>query len=128
MSLDGGHAAGARHCVSLVASKRGIRSRPEVDAHHDAAQGRPTDLGEPGGGEDAAAADVELSPGDLLAGLRDHRVALESTGAALPREVDSGARERVADAAAAISRADDEAGHGPDRVVGLVLVPAFPGD
>jgi hypothetical protein len=38
----------------------GTRSRLEVDAHHDAAEGGMTDFGEPGGGEDAAAADVEL--------------------------------------------------------------------
>lgn len=69
-----------------------------------------TDLGEPGGGEDAAAADVELSPGDLLPGLRDHRVALEGTGAALTGEVDGGARERTADPAAPEAGAGDEAG------------------
>jgi hypothetical protein len=64
----------------------------EVDAHDNPAEGRPTDLGEPGSGEDAAAADIELSPRDLVAGARDHRIALESTGATLPREVDGGAR------------------------------------
>ena len=51
-----------------------------------------TYFGEAGGGEDAAAADVELSPGDLLPGLGDHRVAHEGTSAALPGEVDGGAR------------------------------------
>ena len=66
MSLDSGHAAGARQCVSLVASKRGIRSHLEVDAHHDPAEGRVADLGEPGAPKDAAAADTELSPGVLL--------------------------------------------------------------
>ena len=100
----------------------------EVDAHHDPAEGRPTDLGEAGGGEDAAAADMELSPGDLLAWLRAHRVALEGTGAALSREVDGGVRELAADAAAPEARARDEAGHGPDAVVGLVLRLARPGD
>ena len=78
--------------------------------------------------EDAPAADVELSPGDLLPGLRDHRVALESTGAALPGEVDGGARERAADSATPETRAGDEAGHGPDAVVGLVLRSPIPGD
>ena len=42
----------------------------EVDAHHDSAEGRPTDLGEPGGGEGAAAADVELSPWDTILRVR----------------------------------------------------------
>jgi hypothetical protein len=42
--------------------------RLEVEAHHDPAESRPTDHGEAGGLEDAAAADVELSPGDLLPG------------------------------------------------------------
>ena len=49
----------------------------------------------------------------------DHRVALEGTGAAFPGEVDGGARERTADAAASETRAGDEAGHGPDAGVGL---------
>src|ERR687891_1250103 len=60
----------------------------EVDPHHDAPARGPADLGEPGGGEDAAAANVELSLGDLLPWPRDHRVALEGTGAALAGEVD----------------------------------------
>jgi hypothetical protein len=47
---------------------------------------------------------------------------------ALPREVDDGVRERIADALAAEPRADEEAGHGPDTVVGLVLRSARPGD
>ena len=85
-----------------------------------------TDLGEPGRLEDAAAADMELTPGDLLPGLRDHRVTLERTGAALPGEVDGGARERTADASAAEVGAGHEAGHGPDAVVGLVLVASDP--
>ena len=40
----------------------------EVDPHHEAPARGPADLGESGGGEDAAAADVELAPGDLLPG------------------------------------------------------------
>src|SRR5687767_6938595 len=88
-----------------------------------------TDLGEAGGCEDAAAADVELArEGDRLPGLGDHRVALERTGASLPREVDGGTRERVADASAAETDPGDEAGHGPDAVVGLVLGASRPGD
>jgi hypothetical protein len=88
-----------------------------------------TDLGEPGGGEDAAASDMELAQQrDGLPGLGDHRVALERTGAAFPREVDGGARECTADPAAPEAGAGDEAGHGPDAVVGLVLGSALPGD
>src|SRR5207253_7635743 len=98
----------------------------EVDAHHDPAEGRMTDLGEPGRLEAAAAADMELTPGDLLPGLGDHRVALERTGAALPGELDGGARERTTDAAAAEVLAGEEAGHGPEAVVGLVFRPARP--
>jgi len=59
------------------------QGRSEVDAHHDAPLGGPADLGEAGGGEGAAAADVELAPGDLLARLGEHRVAFQRPGAAL---------------------------------------------
>src|SRR5688572_5720824 len=57
--------------MRLTQVKRERGSRPsrvslEVDAHHDAAGGRVTDLGEPGGSEDAAAAHMELVPGNLL--------------------------------------------------------------
>src|SRR5436309_3294714 len=93
----------------------------EVDAHHDTAEGRATDLRKPGRGEDAAAPDVELDRHDLLPRLRDHRVGLEGTGAPLPREVDGPARKRTADSAAPEARAGDEAGDSPDGVVGLVL-------
>ena len=65
---------------------------------------------------------------DLLPGLRDHRIALERTGAALAGEADGGVRERTADAAAAEARAGDEARHGPHAVVGLVLRPPLPRD
>jgi hypothetical protein len=34
----------------------------EVDAHDDPAESRPTDLGEPGSGENAAAADMGAPP------------------------------------------------------------------
>ena len=73
-------------------ARRRSPSSSEVDAHHDPAGGRPADLSEPGGGEAAAAADVQLSPGDLLSGLGDHRVPLEGSGAASAGEVDGGAR------------------------------------
>ena len=104
------------------------RSLVEVDPHHDAPARWPADLGEYGAREDAAAADVELAPGDLLPGLGDHRIALDRTGAARACEVDGGARERSADAAAPEAGASDEAGHGPDAVVGLVLRATNPGD
>ena len=87
-----------------------------------------TDLGETGVGEDAAAADMELSPGDLPAGLRDHRVALERAGASVPREVDGGTRKCTADAATAEAGAGDEAGHRPHALVGLVFRSALPGN
>jgi len=100
----------------------------EVDAHYDPTEGRPTDLGKPGSGKDAAAADMKLPPGDLLPGLRDHRIALESTGAASPREVGGSVRKRTAYAATPETRAGDEAGHGPDAVVGLVFRSVRPGN
>ena len=85
-----------------------------------------TDLGESGGGEDAAGADIELSKQNVR---RGHRIALDRTSAARPREVDGGARERTADPAAPEATcAGDEARHGPDAVVGLVLRSALPGD
>src|SRR5262249_10167786 len=49
-------------------------------------------------------------------------------GAPLPGEIDGGVGERMADALAAETRAGDEAGHGPDTVVGLVLGSARRGD
>jgi hypothetical protein len=86
-----------------------------------------THLGEAGGGEAAAAANVELLHEEVLP-LRDHRVALEGTRAAFTGEVDGGARERTADPAAPVPRTGGEAGHGPDAVVGLVFGSARPGD
>jgi hypothetical protein len=86
------------------------------------------DLGEPGVGENAAAADMELTPGDLLPGLRDHRVALERTGTPLTGEVDGSARERTADTSPPEARAGDETGRRPDAFVGLVFRSARPGD
>ncbi len=85
-------AAEVRKRIGLRLGPGGGAPRLEVDAHHDPAKGRVSDLDEAGGREDAAAADMELSPGDLLPGLRDHRVALEGTGAAFSREIDGGAR------------------------------------
>jgi hypothetical protein len=72
----------------------------EVDPQHDAPARGPADLGESGVDEDASAADVELTPDDVLPGLREHRVALEGTRAALASEVNGGAREGTADPAA----------------------------
>jgi hypothetical protein len=54
----------------------------------------------PGGGKDAAAADVELTPGDVLARLGEHRIALQGARTPVSGEVDGGACERVADAPA----------------------------
>ena len=73
-------------------------------------------------------ADVQLAPGDVLSRLTSIGYALERTRAALAGEVDGGVRERVADTAAPVPGAVDEAGHGPDGVVGLVLGPAVPVD
>src|SRR5262249_45186042 len=99
----------------------------EFDPHDDAPGRGSADLGKPGGGEDAAAADIELAPGDLLPSLRDHRIALEDAGAARPRVIDGGARQRVGDAAPPEARARDEAGHGPHAVVARVFVAPAPG-
>ena len=52
-----------------------------------------SDLGETGGGEDAAAADVELDRHDVVSGFGDHRIALDRARAAFACEVDSGARQ-----------------------------------
>ena len=71
-------------------------------------------LGEAGGVEDAAVADEHLVPRDLLAGLRDHRVALDRAGTAFAREVRGRLRERVGDASMPESLANEEAGHRPD--------------
>ena len=60
--------------------------------------------------------------------LRGDRVALDGAGAALAGEIHRGARERPADAALAKARAGEQAGDGPDAVVGLVLRAALPGD
>jgi len=72
----------------------------EVDAHDGAAEARAADLREPGGGEDADMADVQLAPWNILPTLGDHRIALEGMGSALAREVHGGACKRVAEAAA----------------------------
>src|SRR4029077_8431317 len=71
---------------------------------------------------------MELAPDDLLAGRCDHRVALDGAGAALACEVDGGACERAADAAAPEAHATDEARHRPHAVVGLVFGSAGPNE
>ena len=48
------------------------------------------DLRESGVGEDAAAADVHLAPGDVLTRFNEQRIAFERPGAAIAREVDCG--------------------------------------
>src|SRR5512145_1420166 len=85
-------------------------------------------LGEPGGFEDASGADVDLAPGDVLPGRREDRIALERTGAAVPREIDGRPRERVADPASPEAGTGDEARDRPDAVVELVLGAPLPGD
>ena len=84
------------------------------------------DLGEAGGSERVAAPDVDRVPADPLPGLREQRVALDRTGAAAPRKGDCRARQRVSDTPAAEAGAGEDARHGPDAAVGLVLVPALP--
>src|SRR5207302_1870353 len=100
----------------------------EVEPHHDASERGPGDLPEPGRGEDAPAAHVQLAPGDLLPRLGDHRVPLERAGAALSREADRGGGKTAHDSAAPELRASDEAGDRPDAVVVLVLAAFLPRD
>ena len=97
----------------------------EVDSHHDAPGRGPADPRR-NARRDAAAADVELPqaisfPGSVSIGSpRGHR----------RRARGRSRRQRVrarGDAAAPEARAGDEAGHGPDDVVGLVFRPAHPG-
>jgi len=71
---------------------------------------------------------VELAPGDLLAGLREHRVGLERASTAFAGEVDGGLRQPVADAATPEPRPGEHARHRPHALVGLVLGPALPWD
>jgi hypothetical protein len=95
----------------------------EVDPHHRASFRGAVDLGEPGVGEGPHRADVEL----LLDGVGGgHRVALERSGAALAGVGDSGQGQRAADTPPAVPGSGEEAGHGPDAVVGTVLVAAHP--
>jgi ABC-type branched-subunit amino acid transport system substrate-binding protein len=96
----------------------------EVDAHDRPAHARAGDLGQAGLGEDLAGADVQLAPGDLPAGLGQHRVALERPRAVRPGVADGGLGQGVGDAAPAVALADHEAGDRPDRVVVLRLVRA----
>src|SRR5204862_7029007 len=88
-------------------------------------QRRPAELGETGVGEHAGGADVEFIDDGLL---RRHRIALESAGATLLGEVDRGAGQCRRDAPLAEAGARDEAGHGPDAAVGLVLISIVPRD
>src|SRR5207237_3533169 len=97
------------------------RSLLEVDAHHGAAECWATDFCEPGGSEDADVPDVQLTPGNVLAALRDHWIALQRTGSAFAHEVHGEARQRIADAAATEPRARDKARHSPDARVGSII-------
>src|ERR1700722_9500163 len=85
-------------------------------------------LGEPGVGERAAAADVQLAPGDLLAGPGDHRIALQRARTTVPRVVHRSRGECRADAAPAEPGPGDKAGDRPDAVVIAILVPSGPDD
>src|SRR6266536_1778392 len=108
---------------SAVGSNRSALS--EVDPHHDTPECRSADLGEAGGGEDAAGADVKLFQDDVR---RSQRVALDGPAAALAGEVDGGTRQRAADTASPEPCPSEEAGHRPAAVVGPVLLPARPGN
>ena len=57
-----------------------------------------------------------------------HRVRLERASTATASEGDRSSRERIGDSPASEPGADEDAGHGPDGPVGLVLCPALPGD
>src|SRR5262245_39817373 len=97
----------------------------EVDAHDGTTDAGPADDVHSGRREDRLGADVDLVPRDL-AGLRPHRVGLDcprSTGSSV---LDRGGGERVGDAALPVARADEDACHGPDAAVRLVLGPALP--
>src|SRR5262249_27385489 len=108
----------------LTRSRYGL----EVDSHDDPARRRVADFLEPRRLEDATATDVELAPGDVLAGCREHRVALDRARAALSREVDRRTSQCVAHAAPTEADACDEARQRPPGVVRPVLRAAFPRD
>jgi hypothetical protein len=74
--------------------------RLKIDPHDHAPWRRPAHLLKASGGEDAAAANVALAPGNLLPRLRDHRIAFESAGAAHPAEIDRSAGKGTPDARA----------------------------
>jgi hypothetical protein len=76
------------------------------------------DFGEARVFEYLAGADAQFASGPFLAGLGDHRIALDGAGTVGLRVRNRGGGERVADAALAVARADDEARDGPHRVVG----------
>src|ERR1700730_3818581 len=98
----------------------------EVDPHHYTSRAGVAHLGEAGVGEDLATSDVQLTPGDLLARWRGHRVRLQRPGAKFPGEADRGGGQRVGDPTLAVPLAGHEAGDGPDAVVQLVLLTAAP--
>src|SRR5690606_16839845 len=100
----------------------------EVDSHDYPSRGGPAHLGITCVGEDAAAADVQFAPAELLARLVHQRVPLDCSGAAITREVDGGAGERSADTPLAKTGAGDETGDSPHSVVGFVFVAVHPGN
>jgi ABC-type branched-subunit amino acid transport system substrate-binding protein len=117
-------AGGKRRTLASLAFAVEVEVEVEVDPHDRPAHARAGDLGQAGLGEDLAGADVQLPPGDLPAGLGQHRVALERPRAVRPGVADGGLGQGVGEAAPAVALADHEAGDRPDRVVLLVLVRA----
>ena len=71
---------------------------------------------------------LHLARGDVLTRFHEHRVAFERPGAAAAREVDGGPNEGPADPSAAVPGPGENARHGPDAGVGLVLGAALPGN
>lgn len=98
----------------------------QVDAHDRATKRRSVHFSETGGGEHADRADVEFSEDDFL--RRHHRVSLNCAGATLSGEIHRRTGQRRRDALPAKASARDEAGHGPDAAVGLVLRSPLPWD
>src|SRR5262249_39139397 len=85
----------------------------EFDAHEDAPLRRPAQLAEAGGDEGAVRADVQFAPGDLLASVRDHRIALERARSPFAGIGHRGGGKLVREPGAAELGAHDEAGQRP---------------
>src|SRR5215207_7025174 len=94
-------------------ARRARLTSGKVETHDHPPGCRVADLLESGVGEDAAAADVQLPPGDVLIRFHEHRVALERPGAAAPREVDGGPNDGPADPSAPVPGPGEDAGYSP---------------